>query len=128
MKVQLMSTYERDNWERYSRIKVRVGNLVGYLFIYKKHHDRWYFRGHRVEAEEFYQAMTKLEERIFNLEGLSDVALWERVGAMIGVNGIWGYLYRSKTRQGVWAWCGNEFEAESEKDAKEYLQGLCKKI
>ncbi|TCP54438.1 hypothetical protein EV586_10456 [Tumebacillus sp. BK434] len=105
---------------------VRVGNAAGYLFIHKNRHDRWYFRGHRVEAQNFYQAMAKLEESIFEVEGLSDGALWERVGAMIGVNGIWGYLYKSKTRQGGWVWCGHEFEAETEKMAKEHLQSLSK--
>ncbi|WP_157729413.1 hypothetical protein [Tumebacillus algifaecis] len=71
--------------------------------------------------------MTKLEESIFGLEGLSDGALWERVGAMIGATGIWGYLYKSKTRQGVWMWCGHEIEAETEKKAKEHLEGKDKK-
>ncbi|WP_157722054.1 hypothetical protein [Tumebacillus avium] len=118
MKVELMNTYERLNWESYSRTKVRIGNLAGCLYIHKKHRDRWYFRGHRVEAPNFSLAMTKLEERIFGVEGLSDGVLWERVGVMIGVNGIWGYMYKSVTRQGVWIWCGHEFEAETEKQAK----------
>ncbi|ARU62109.1 hypothetical protein CBW65_14705 [Tumebacillus avium] len=107
MKVQLMSVFERQHWERYSRTMVRVGNSAGYLFIHKKNHDRWYFRGYRVEAQGFYEAMTKLEERIFGIAGLSNGDLWERVGAMIGVNGIWGYQYKCKLRQGVWVWCGH---------------------
>ncbi|ASS75924.1 hypothetical protein CIG75_13785 [Tumebacillus algifaecis] len=81
---------------------MRIGNQVGCLFIHKKHRDRWYFRGHRVDAKGFYQAMTKLEVSIFGAEGLSDRVIWERVGAMIGVNGIWGYLYKSKRKQGLW--------------------------
>ncbi|ASS75195.1 hypothetical protein CIG75_09505 [Tumebacillus algifaecis] len=126
MKIKLMTPYERHNWECYSRTKVRIGNQIGCRFIHQKHRDRWYFRGYRVEADGFYEAMTKLEERIFGVEGLSDRALWERVGAMIGVNGIWGYLYKSKTKQGTWVWCGHEFEAETEKKAREHLQSLSK--
>ncbi|ARU62309.1 hypothetical protein CBW65_15900 [Tumebacillus avium] len=126
MKFAMMNTYEKLNWESYSRTKIRIGNLSGCLFIHKKHRDRWYFRGYRVEAKNFYQAMTKLEESIFGVEGLYDGALWERVGVMIGVNGIWGYMYKSVTRDGVWLWCGHEFEAETEKMAKEHLQSFSK--
>ncbi|WP_157721958.1 hypothetical protein [Tumebacillus avium] len=123
-----MNTYEKLNWESYSRTKIRIGDLAGCLFIHKKHRDRWYFRGHRVEAQNFSLAMTKLEESVFGAEGLSDVALWKRVGVMFGVNGRWGYMYKSETRHGVWLWCGHEVQAESEKKAKEYLQRLGKGI
>ncbi|ASS76454.1 hypothetical protein CIG75_16805 [Tumebacillus algifaecis] len=124
MKVKLMTPYERLNWECYSRTKVRIGRLAGCLFIHKKDQDRWYFRGHRVQAQNFYQAMSKFEERIFGVAGLADGVLWERAGAMVGVNGSWGYLYKRKARQGNWMWCGHEFEAGTETDAKLHLEGL----
>ncbi|ASS74377.1 hypothetical protein CIG75_04845 [Tumebacillus algifaecis] len=74
-----------------------------------------------VQAQDFHQAMTKLEENMFGVDGLSNPAQWQREGAMFGVNGKWGYLYKCKTRQSIWMWCGHEFEAETETDAKKKI-------
>ncbi|ASS76252.1 hypothetical protein CIG75_15750 [Tumebacillus algifaecis] len=53
-----------------------------------KTHRRVYFC--LFYGQGFYEAMTILEESIVGVEGFSDGAIWGRMGAVIGVNGIYG--------------------------------------